>query len=98
MMAQSTGRPIRRILKRAAMLLSAPFGDLKPVAMANRLLDERARGMKPVWPTTDLYADQLVEGFEELQEVRGPEIIAAILVAPVDTHIDWPQRFNKLIS
>lgn len=85
------------ILERATMMLIAPFGDTRPIALANRLLDERARGMVPVWPTTDRYADRLVEGLEELLETRGTEVFAAIATAPTETTLDWPERLSVLI-
>jgi len=91
------GRRVGAILERATMMLSSPFGDLRPVPFASRLLDERARGMVPVWPTTERYADRLVEGLEALRETRGPEVFAAIADAPKDTNLDWPARLSALI-
>lgn len=93
-MSKSSGGRTRKILKRAGMKLSTPFADMRPLAMANRLLDERARGMVPVWPTTDRYAHRLAEGFEMLKETRGEEVAEAIAEAPEDTGIDWRAHFT----
>ena len=67
-----------------------------PTGLASRLLDEIAGGMVPVWPTTERYADRLVEGFETLMERRGPEVIRAILQAPSDGPLVWSRILAPL--
>ncbi len=69
-----------------------------PIGLATRLLDEIARGMVPVWPTTRRHADRLVEGLELARERRGPEVIRAILRAPADGPLPWSRLLKPLTS
>lgn len=96
MTGNSIAARIGAILKQATMSFVPFLGDTRPIALATWLLNERARGMVPVWPTTERNADRLVEGLEALSETRGPEVIAAILTAPADTALDWPERLRPL--
>ena len=70
--------------------------DTSPTALAARLLDEIARGMMPVWPTTERYADRLVEGLMELRDTRGREVYRAVVMAPENCAIDWRERLKPL--
>jgi hypothetical protein len=72
--------------------------DSSPAALAGCLLDEIERGMVPVWPTTERYADRLVDGLIELRGTREREVHRAVLLAPLDTQIDWPERLEALIA
>lgn len=96
MTGTTIGERVGSVLKRATMTFAPFLGDTRPVALATWLLDERARGLVPVWPTTARLAQRLVEGLEILRETRGPEVIAAILAAPTDTSFDWPERLRGL--
>lgn len=71
--------------------------DTSPVALATRLLDEIGQGMLPVWPSTERYADRLLEGLMELRGTRGREVYRAVVLAPRDTQIDWRERLRPLI-
>lgn len=72
--------------------------DPSPASLAARLLDEIGRGMIPVWPSTERYADRLLEGLMELRNTRGREVYRAVVLAPRDTQIDWREQLRPLIS
>lgn len=81
------------------MSLIAPFftfGSSKPIDLANRLLDEIEAGLVPVWPSTEHYADWIVEGLDVLRETRGITVLKAVLGAPENTVLDWPSRLSRL--
>jgi hypothetical protein len=89
------------LLQGAAMHIASPLASLvdnTPVRMATHLLDEIAWGMKPVWPTTERYADRLVEGLRALRETRGVEVVRAIVNAPDDAAIEWRRRLRPLTT
>lgn len=89
------------ILQRAGMRIASPLASLvevTPTRMAARLLDEIAWGMKPVWPTTERYADRLVEGLLTLCETRGVEVVRAVISAPDDATIEWRLRLRPLTT
>lgn len=75
-----------------------PAFDMHGIRLASRLLDEIASGMKPVWPTTEIYADHLVKGLKIVMETRGPEVIRLILLAPRQGQIDWDRLLRPLYT
>ncbi len=75
-----------------------PAFDLHGTRLAIRLLDEVAAGMKPVWPTTEIYAEHLVKGLKIVMERRGPEVIRLILIAPRNEQIDWKRLLLPLYT
>jgi len=70
--------------------------DSSPLALARRLLDDIERGLLPVWPTTDRYADRMVEGLEQISVTRRTEVLRAIMLAPENAVIDWHARLDTL--
>lgn len=72
--------------------------DTSPAALAGTLLDEIERGMMPVWPTTDRYASRMVEGLTELRRTRPGEVYRAVVLAPVDTRIDWDGLLRTVLE
>lgn len=75
-----------------------PAFDLHGTRLADRLLDEVECGMKPVWPSTEIYADHLVKGLRILMETRGAEVIRLILLAPRNEQIDWTRLLRPLYT
>lgn len=83
------------------MRITSPLVSLvetTPTRLAACLLDEMAYGMMPVWPTTERYADHLVEGLLALRDTRGVEVMRAIVNAPRDSVIEWPNRLRVLTA
>lgn len=74
------------------------FGNTRPYYLAKQLLDEIENGMEPVWPTTEVYADTLVEGLEIHCEKRSKTVFKAILLAPQNGPIDWKSKLENLLN
>lgn len=72
------------------------FASEEPVALAGWLIHEMNIGLLPVWPSTDRYADLMVEGLAVLSESRPFEVVAVLSTVPQDSVIDWPHRLSRL--
>lgn len=73
------------------MTTTVPFTcpESDPVSLASQVLSEIARGMLPVWPSTQRFTGALALGMTILSRSRGPEVARAVAAAPHDGPVDW---------
>jgi len=95
----STLGTVRSILLQGGMRIRSPMAallDSSPLALARQLLDDIERGLLPVWPSTERYADRMVEGLEQISATRRTEVLRAVMLAPEHAVIDWRSRLDTL--
>lgn len=75
------------------MIGTQPHSD-DMLGLAEHLLTEIVRGMKPVWPTTCAYAQRLVLGLRTMRTTRPQDVATIVSHAPTGTPIDWPDLLS----
>ena len=89
------------ILQSATMRLPTKvtsLGSTTPAGLAGHLLTEISKGQVPVYPTTERIAERLVTGLVALQETRPLEVHRAVLLAPRDGNLDWPDLMRPVTT